>query len=477
MKFRRLRPSRAVEFVCCRSAPHKAKRLNTRNRIAPLLLASGLAAIVLLGWRGLLSTQDARIVAIVFTCIVLWATSMVGGLLVSLLFFFLATTLTAVPTREIFSGFASSAFWLVFSGSAIGFSLKESGLSERIGLALARRIGGSYLKALFAFAVLSFLLSLVMPSTFGRVAILIPIAMGYCDVVHLKECANGRRGILLLVVVSSYELAAAVLPANLPNVITAGILEQAKGMHLSFSEYLLYFFPAGVLVRGTILVFASHWLFADKVDDLAITEVSKRVTARELHTIALLAITLLFWFTDSIHHIAPGWVGLGFTIAYFLTSPAEQLTRFTATVKMDLLWFIAAIIGLTALVNHLSVRIPDDLALASLRDSPIGGYLVLSAASVVLCFAVTSNAEPALFVPIVSRMLADASHLKAGLLSQVMGYGTTFLPYQSPPIVFGNDLARIDRRAAIKYCLATAVLGTLLVIPINALWWRLIGLL
>lgn len=451
--------------------------MNTRNRIAPALLAVGLAAIVLLGWRGLLSAQDTRIVAIVFTCIVLWATSLVGGLLVSLLFFFLAATLTSVPTQEIFSGFASSAFWLVFSGSAIGFALKESGLSERIGMALARRIGGSYLKALLAFAVLSFLLSLVMPSTFGRVAILIPIAIGYCDVVRLGESANGRRGILLLVIVGSYELASAVLPANLPNVIMAGILEQTHGMHLRFSEYLLYFFPAGVLVRGAILVYASHWLFADTVDEVAIPAAKVRMSTRELHAVVLLTITLLFWFTDSIHHIAPGWVGLGFTLAYFLTSPAELLTRFTATVKMDLLWFIAAIIGLTALVNHLGVRIPDGLALASLRDSPFGAYLVLSAMSIVLCFAVTSNAEPALFVPVVSRVLAQSVHLKAGLLSQVMGYGTTFLPYQSPPIVFGNELARLDRRAAVKYCLVTAALGLLLVLPVNALWWRLIGLL
>src|SRR5260364_431011 len=59
---------------------------------------------------------------------------------------------------------------------------------------------------------------------------------------------------------------------------------------------------------------------------------------------------------DSIHHIAPGWIGLGFTLVYFLTSPAEQLTRFTHILKMDLLWFIAAIIGLTALVQHLDMQ-------------------------------------------------------------------------------------------------------------------------
>jgi di/tricarboxylate transporter len=450
--------------------------LSTRKKIASALLAAGWAMFALLSWRGMLPAHDARIIAIVYTCIVLWATGAVAGLLVSLLFFFLAATLTSVPTTEIFSGFAASAFWLVFSGAAIGFALKESGLSERVGLVLARCIGGSYMKALLAFAVLSFLLSLVMPSTFGRIAILIPIAIGYCDAVKLGESANGRRGILLLVTVGSYELAAAVLPANLPNVIMAGILEQSQGIHLRFSEYLLYFFPAGVIVRGAVLVYASHWLFADSVGAAVVPKGRSALSKHEWHIILLLAITLGFWFTDSVHHIAPGWVGLGFTLAYFLSSPVEQIARFTTTLKMDLLWFIAAIIGLTALVNHLNMGIPDGLALESLRDSPVLIYLVLTALSIVLCFAVTSNAEPALFVPIASRVLMQGVQLKAGLLAQVMGYATTFMPYQSPPVVFGIELSRLDQRAALKYCVVTALLGLAFVVPINALWWRLIGL-
>lgn len=173
--------------------PGRGAGMLTGGRVAAALLAAGLATVAALGARGTLPGGDARIIAIVFTCIVLWATGAVASLWVSLLFFFLAVTCTSVPTAEIFSGFGSSAFWLVFSGAAIGFALKESGLSERIGIALARRIGGSYLKALLAFAILSFLLSLVMPSTFGRIAILIPIAIGYCDVVKLGAHANGRR--------------------------------------------------------------------------------------------------------------------------------------------------------------------------------------------------------------------------------------------------------------------------------------------
>lgn len=75
---------------------------------------------------------------------------------------------------------------------------------------------------------------------------------------------------------------------------------------------------------------------------------------------------------------------------------------------MDLLWFIAAIIGLTALVNHLGVRVPDALALDALRDSPMLAYFALTALSIVVCFAVTSNAEPAPFMPAVDAIARPA---------------------------------------------------------------------
>ncbi len=256
-----------------------------------------------------------------------------------------------------------------------------------------------------------------------------------------------------------------------------GILEQSQGIHLSFSEHLFYFLPAGVIVRGAILITVSYKLFGDTVHGIVHPGAYARISGREAHAIVLLSITLILWFTDSIHHLAPGWIGLGFTLVYFLTSPAEQLTRFTSIFKMDLLWFIAAIIGLTALVKHLDMQLLSLLGSATLMGNTVLTYAMLVAGSVCLCFVVTSNAAPALFIPLAARIVEQGALLKMGMLSQVMGYSTTFLPYQSPPIIFGNELAQIDRDVSIKYCLVTAILGIVLVVPINALWWRMIGFL
>lgn len=440
-------------------------------------LGVGLSVLVLLVVAGTVSEPHARIIGIAYSCVLFWATAVFPGYLVSLLFFALAVGFTAVPASEIFSGFASSAFWLVFSGGVIGAALKDSGLSRRVGAILARRIGASYLKALLAFTVLSFALSLVMPSTFGRIAILVPIAIGYCTVAGLDRSSPGQHGILLLVIVGSYELAAAVLPANLPNVIMSGILEQSVGLHLGFSEYLYAFFPAGVLVRGAILIAASYWLFPATVDTLPPSPSMDRLSRPEIRVLVLLSVTLVLWLSDSLHRIAPGWVGLGFSVAYLLTTPRDQVMAFARAYKMDLLWFIAALVGLTALINHIDLSLLPPLMSMGPESHPVLTYAALIALSIGLCFAVTSNAEPALYIPVAMRALGDGALLKMGMLSQVMGYSTTFLPYQSPPIVFGADLARISHGATVRYCLVTAVLGVAVAMPFNALWWWLTGLL
>lgn len=447
--------------------------------VSAAALVIGVLALAGMVYKQTLSGADARIIVVVYICILLWATAVVPGYLVSLLFFFLAATITTVPLPEIFSGFASSAFWLVFSGGVIGMALQESELSRRIGALLASLTGQSYLRALLVFASLSFVLSLVMPSTFGRIAVLVPIAMGYCDVAGLGRSPNasGRHGILLLVIVASYELAAAVLPANLPNVILAGLLEKAAGLHLSFSEYLYIFLPAGILVRGAILIATSYLMFPASVQRNVPTPQAAPLSRHEIRVLFLLSVMLLLWFTDTVHGIAPGWIGLGFSLAYLLTSPSNQASTVTGTQKMDLLWFVAAIIGLTSLIKHLSLDPMGVLEPGGWATNSWAIYAAIVVASIGVCFLVTSNAEPALVSPFVIRVLGDGLLMKMGLLSQVIGYSTTFLPYQSPPIAFGAALADVKPYVAVRYCLVTAALGVIVVAPTNAIWWWFIGLL
>ena len=67
---------------------------------------------------------------IVGVTILLWATSLLPEFITALLFFAAAMTAKIAPPDVIFGGFASSAFWLVFSGFVLGGGDSQDGISR-----------------------------------------------------------------------------------------------------------------------------------------------------------------------------------------------------------------------------------------------------------------------------------------------------------------------------------------------------------
>lgn len=64
---------------------------------------------------------------IVGITILLWATSLLPEFMTALLFFAAAMIAKIAPPEVIFGGFASSAFWLVFSGFVLGSPYAKPG--------------------------------------------------------------------------------------------------------------------------------------------------------------------------------------------------------------------------------------------------------------------------------------------------------------------------------------------------------------
>lgn len=64
---------------------------------------------------------------VVGVTILLWATSLLPEFITALLFFTVAMVAKIAPPDVIFGGFASSAFWLVFSGFVLGWRFAKQG--------------------------------------------------------------------------------------------------------------------------------------------------------------------------------------------------------------------------------------------------------------------------------------------------------------------------------------------------------------
>lgn len=112
---------------------------------------------------------------IVGVTIVLWATSLLPEFITALLFFTAAMTARIAPPEVIFGGFASSAFWLVFSGFVLGVAIRKTGTADRAARALSAKLTDSRVLMVASVVLLSYATAFVMPSNMGRIALLMPI--------------------------------------------------------------------------------------------------------------------------------------------------------------------------------------------------------------------------------------------------------------------------------------------------------------
>src|SRR5215469_972866 len=147
------------------------------TRLAPLGLVLALAAALVVA-EGSGLVQAGILVAF---AIVSWAFGLLGEPLTSLVFFLLAVGFHVAKPEVVFSGFFSSAWWLVFGGSITAMAVQTTGLGRRLADFLFGRVSGPYWHAVAAVAAVTVGLAFVMPSTNGRILLLTPIVLAFAE--------------------------------------------------------------------------------------------------------------------------------------------------------------------------------------------------------------------------------------------------------------------------------------------------------
>jgi anion transporter len=421
------------------------------------------------------------VAALVVFTVGLWATRWLPEYLTALLFFSLATLTRAAPAGTIFSGFASSAFWLILSGFILGAAISKTGLADRMARLMAAHLRGSYFRMVAGVVIVTYGLAFFMPSNMGRIALLMPIVMAMADQAGLRDGERGRIGLALAVGFGTFMLSTSILPANVPNQVMAGTIETSYGLHLTYLPYLELHAPVLGIAKGIALIACICGLFPGKPQWAAAGAALTPLSPAERRLGILLGITLALWFTDAIHGIAPAWIGLASACICLLPRIGFlSADEFAASANFRTLIYIAAILGLAAMVTQSGLGDMVGRALTAMApldpSTPFRSFAALVGISTLLNFAVTSNGVPALYTPL-ARTLADASGfpLLTVLMIQVIGFSTTVLPYQASPIVVALEMGKVPAGSAVRLCLALAFLTFVILVPLDYLWFGWLG--
>ena len=413
--------------------------------------------------------------------ILLWATSLLPEFITALLFFAVAMVAKIAPPDVIFGGFASSAFWLVFSGFVLGIAIRKMGLADRAARALSSRLTDSWPLMVASVVLLSYALAFVMPSNMGRIALLMPIVAAMAKRAGINDGTRAWYGLALAVGFGTFQLSATILPANVPNLVMSGAAEGSYGIHLNYLPYLLLHTPVLGWLKGAVLIVLICWLFPGKPHAPRDLTPSEPMSGDEKRLAWMLAVVLLLWVSESWHGIGPAWTGLAAAVITLLPRVGFiNGDEFSTGVNIRTCIYVAGILGLAITVTQTGIgsAVGEALLQVMLLDAekPFTSFLALTGITTALNFIMTANGVPALYTTL-AQSFADATGfpLLSVIMIQVLGYSTPLLPYQASPIVVAMALGKVPARAGMLLCIALAAATYLILLPLDYAWFTVLG--
>ena len=448
-----------------------------------LLAGAALAGLAQLAGMGAAGGGAAGwALPILLAAIGLWLGGFLPDHVTALGFFALLLLFKLAPPEVVLSGFSSSALWLVLAGLVLGLAMEETGLGKRMA-ALARGLEGMSYPRLVAVVVAMGLAAIFfMPSATGRIIMFLGIVAPLAVHLGYRPGSRGHTGLMLAASFGTFLPAFSVLPSNVPNMVLAGTLEKLTGQSLTFVEFMVVHFPVLGLGRALVVWALICLLYNDTpgaVEGEGAAPPGPMSRAEKLLSV-ILVVAVSLWVTDSWHHISPAWVALGGAVLC-LTPSLGMLGRDSfRKLNMSMIFHVGAVIGLGAVANKLGLG--AWMAETILGWMPLSGqggihdWAVLVALPLLLGVLTTAPGVPAVLVPMAGALAARSGFaVESVAMLMVPGLSTILLPHQVPPLMAAIPISKVPYHEFVRVCLLAAGVSVVVLLPLDALWWMVLG--
>jgi di/tricarboxylate transporter len=417
--------------------------------------------------------------------VILWATQAIPQPLAAVIFMILMLATGVGTMRTVLAGFISNAAWLVLGGLLIATATERSGFGRWVARKFLGGFQGSYQSLVLGILIGTSTLSFLVPSNMGRVAITVPVVMAIAREAGYAHGTNGYNGLIITAVLGNFTTALAVLPANLLSIMIAGTGEVMYGVSVTYMRWLVLCGPVLGLSKGFLVWFLVPRLYpAPPPNPLATAAAASGVLSAEgMRVAAVLGFAIMLWTTDFIHGLRPGWVAIGCALLLYLPRigvlPWTELLekqRFLIVVWISgvlALSFMFSDTGASALLSSLIAKVTA----VEGKSATYGYFVIAYMFSLMTMIATMGGTVPTLMAAVGGISQATGLPIETGMVSLTAGATALFLPYVAAPMVVGLTIGKVSLHVAAKFTLWSAAISWVTIIPLNALWWKLIGAL
>jgi len=434
-------------------------------------------------------TRPAHLVlAITAFAVVLWACQVMNNGVASVLMMGLLIVAGIRPVL-VLSGFGQPPYWILVTVLFYGFAMKKTGLAERLSYYILSLFPASYWGILTSFFIIGFLLALGIPSMTVRTAIMTPIAWALVQSLGLPNRSRGAA----LIVLTTVEMAVVPGIAFLYGSLTGPIVAQAfqvKQIPLTWLGYAQVVTLPTLLLCALILVGNQIVLRPEAPLEASSAFAKERLRALgsfkrpELITAVIVALSIVFWATDRIHHL-PAFVIGTIAVAAFAMTGILRDEELGTGISWSLLLFLGGIFGLANVMQD--YKVADWLAgffvpvAHQIVFSPVIVMIVMALAMYVLRFIDPSSfiAVSVLFLSVVDVTTAAGIPPVVLMAPIIMASVPFWVSYQNFWVAMGEGITSNQAFSAgqrVRLANAYAVI-TVICLVVAVGYWRLIGVL
>ncbi len=387
-------------------------------------------------------------------------------------------------------GYAQPFVWLLVSTYIIAASFERTGLGRRIALMIFSIVKGNTTASvgfvLFALMVLSFLI----PTGAGRIAMILPVCLGLIEVVraHSKEGAYAKS-VLLGVTFTSTFMSYALITGSSSSIYAASTIKLMTGYTWSYLFWFIAHVPIA-LMAVVVLWLVLIWKFPLQLRDWSKgrgyiqdqLEAMGKMTIAEKKLFWLSSFMLIGWMTEPIHGYSVAMLAMLSAIISCLPSIGVQTWQ-QASKVID--WNIIILFGAAyALADAMQTNGTADWIAGELlhyipkKEPFIAAVAMIMIVTVFRIGFANMLGVTAVFLPL-TISLANALEINPIWLSQLViiacsfGY---FLPTQSPANLMTYSLGEYTKKELFEVGFIMFVVTVPIVLLFCFFYWPMLGL-
>lgn len=477
----------------------KAGQVVEHQKIGPISLSHAIGwGLTLLGPLLLLwllpeygfSRNQTAFLAILTSTVIMWVFDLADVFIPSLFMVLAILVFGLAPQEVALAGFASDSLFMAMSVLGLGTLIVASGLSYRFLLWILKVSPRNQFFFNFNLVLTGIILSPLLPSINGRVAIMVPVLLDTIDLLNAraKSAVANRLAVSTFVGVSLFS--PIFMTSKSTNFIIFGLLSAQYQQQFG----LVYWSIASVVVGLSSLVLYAlsvAWAFRNQEHP----QLSKEILSIQLKilgpmsypeqvTMIGIGLFILGGLSASLHHIEPAWLALTLLFALLLSGSLDA-KEFRRQVDWPFLIFLGSTIGMVKTMSYLQL---DDWLSGHLAW--MGSYMTHNLELFILMLTLTLFIIR-LAVPITATIVITATVFMPlaeinGINPWLIGFfilvlGENFyLPYQSSYYIqfksLTNKAAVYDERRFLWFN-AWITLVKVLTLYISLPFWNWLGII